>query len=158
MNFLIIYMSHHGTTEKVARQLKEKLGEKKTTVINLAKEVVPDLVQFDTIIIGGSIHMGQIQKQVRKFCNENKDILLKKRLGLFLCFMNKEQGRDEFETAFPKELREHSSANGLFGGDLLFDKMNFAEKFITRTVSGVKESVSAIDEDAVRIFEEVMER
>lgn len=156
MNFLIIYMSHHGTTRKVVDELKERLGSENTTLVNLEKDPVPDLDRFETIIIGGSIHVGQIQKPIKRFCDDHKQELLKHHLGLFLCFMNKEQGKQEFESAYLKELREHSSANGLFGGELLFDKMNFMEKIITRKVSGVKESVSALDEDAIQSFAKTM--
>jgi menaquinone-dependent protoporphyrinogen oxidase len=150
-------MSHHGTTEKVVNELIEKLGSSQTITINLERDAVPDLDRFETIIIGGSVHMGQIQKRIRMFCDNHKQELLKHHLGLFLCFMNKEQSLKEFDNAYSAELREHSSANGLFGGELLFDKMNFMEKMITRKVIGVKESVSAIDKNAIESFAETIQ-
>ena len=82
--------------------------------------------------------------------------MLKKRLGLFLCFMSKTEGKKEFENAFPETLRKASRANGLFGGELILEEMNFMERMIVRKVSGVKESVSEIDREAVEAFEEMM--
>ena len=157
MKYLIVYMSHHGTTQKVVNELKMKLGEKETTTVNLEMDAVPDLSKFECIIIGGSIHMGQIQKQIQRFCRDHQQELITHRLGLFLCFMNKEHGKEEFDNAFPVELRKYSSADGLFGGELLFEKMNFMEKLVTRKVSGVSESVSAIDENAIGSFAEAIQ-
>ena len=157
MKYLIVYMSHHGTTQKVVNELKIKLGENETTTVNLDVDTVPALSKFECIIIGGSIHMGQIQKQIQRFCMDHQHELITHRLGLFLCFMNKEHGKEEFENAYPVELRKYSSADGLFGGELLFEKMNFMEKVVTRKVSGVSESVSAIDEKAIGSFAEAIQ-
>ena len=96
--------------------------------------------------------MGQIQTAIKKFCMENLSILLRKRIGLFLCFMNKEKGKEEFDHAFPVELRAHSSANGLFGGELLLEEMNFIEKLIVKKIRGVKENVSNLDPEAIEEF------
>ena len=152
MNTLIIYMSHHGTTRKIVRQLQEKLGKEETMIAELEQEQLPDLNSFSTILIGGSIHMGQIQPAIKRFCSENMTLLLEKRIGLFLCFMNKEQGQREFENAFPAELRNHAVANGLFGGELLLDQMNFIEKLVVKKISHVHENVTEINEEAVESF------
>jgi menaquinone-dependent protoporphyrinogen oxidase len=157
MKYLIVYMSHHGTTQKVVNELKMKLGENDTTIVNLESDAVPDLSEYETIIIGGSIHMGQIQKEIKRFCKEHQGELITHRLGLFLCFMNKEHGKEEFENAYPVELRKYSSADGLFGGELLFEKMNVVEKLVTRKASGISQSVSAIDEKAIETFVEAIQ-
>ncbi len=46
MTYLIIYMSRHGTTAKVAAEIKEKLGTEKTTLVDLEKDQVPSLDEF----------------------------------------------------------------------------------------------------------------
>jgi menaquinone-dependent protoporphyrinogen oxidase len=152
MSCLIVYMSRHGTTRKVAHELKEKLGSQKTMLVDLEKEEVPNLAQFDTVIIGGSIHAGKIQAGVRKFCERNLDALLKKRVGLFLCYMDKVHAQKEFDDAFPEQLREHASAIGMFGGELLFDHMNFLEKLVVKAMTGEKKSVSNLDEESIDRF------
>ncbi len=156
MKTLIVYMTHHGTTRKVVERLAEGFGSLQTTVFNLEKNHSPDLTDFQTIIIGGSIHMGQIQAGVKRFCEENKDELLTKQLGLFLCFMNRDLGQEEFENAYPKELRNHAKAHGLFGGELLFEKMNFIEKFIVKMVSKESNSRSELDYDAMDKFIQIL--
>ncbi|MBK9380684.1 MAG: flavodoxin domain-containing protein [Chitinophagaceae bacterium] len=151
MSYLVVYMSHHGTTQKIACHIAEELGSG-VTLVNLGENDVPDLTSFSTIIVGGSIHMGLLQKKIIGFCEQNMETLLGKRLGLFLCFMNKAEGQKEFDKVYPSALREHALAKGLFGGELLLEKMNFVERMVVRTVKAVKKSVSEIEEDEVAAF------
>jgi len=83
----IVYMTMHGTTYKVACLIKDLLNESSTILVDLAKEKAPDLSLCSRIIIGGSIHMGKIQKEITSFCEHNKAVLLSKQYGLFLCCM-----------------------------------------------------------------------
>ena len=152
MNYLIIYMSRHGTTEKVAAELKDKLGSENIVLVNLEKDKVPSLDEFHTIIIGGSVHAGTIQQELITFCVRNKKELLNKRLGLFMCYMNNDLRELEFEDSFPVDLRRHAVANGLFGGEFLMEKMSEAEKNAVKNVKGIGQSVSRIDETAIHRF------
>lgn len=156
MKTAIVYMSHHGTTDKVAHTLQEKIGKEQVELFNLADERHPELENADTIIIGGSIHAGKIQHRLQKFCRQHEELLLRKRLGLFLCFMDQAHGQQEFESAYPESLRRHSSANGLFGGEFLFEEMNFVEKLMVRKVAGVKETVHQLDEEAIGRFADAL--
>jgi len=154
MKTLIVYMSSHGCTERAAGLLGGKLpGE--TIQVNLKKDRVPHLGDFDAIIVGGSIHAGRIQGKVRKFCKKNMDRLLQKKLGLFICCMEQgESAKRQFEEAFPEELRNHASASGFFGGEFDFDKMNFFQRKIVKKVAGIEESVSRFNGEAVAAFAE----
>ena len=152
MTNLIVYMSRHGTTAKIAADLKEKLGTKKTKLVNLEQDQVPPLREFPTVIIGGSVHAGTIQQEVTTFCVRNKTELLQKRLGLFMCYMNNDLGDLEFEDSFPTDLRKHATAIGFFGGEFLFEKMTALEKDAVRKVKGIEDSVHRIDEKAIEKF------
>jgi menaquinone-dependent protoporphyrinogen oxidase len=152
MDYLIIYMSRHGTTGKVAAELKEKLGTENTMLVDLEKDLVPSLDEFRTIIIGGSVHAGTIQQELTTFCIKNKKELLKKRLGLFMCYMNNDLREIEFEDSFPIDLRRHAIAKGMVGGEFLIERMNESEKEAVRKVKGIEESVYRIDKSAIRNF------
>lgn len=93
MKSLIIYKSKHGTTEKVANYIKDHMpGE--TSLLHLDKYTQKvSLKDYDTVIIGGSIYMGKIQDRIKAFCKEHEEELLKKHLGLFICYMNEENGK-----------------------------------------------------------------
>jgi menaquinone-dependent protoporphyrinogen oxidase len=152
MNYLIIYMSHHGTTAKIAAELCDKLGSGNTTLVNLEKDDVPSLKDFRTVIIGGSVRAGTIQQELTTFCVKNKTELLEKRLGLFMCFMNNDLRELEFEDSFPMVLRRHAVATGLMGGEFLIEKMSELERDAVKKVKGIDESVYKIDSNAIQKF------
>jgi menaquinone-dependent protoporphyrinogen oxidase len=145
-------MSRHGTTAKVVDMLVDKLGRENTTLVNLEEEKAPPLTDFQTIIIGGSVHAGKIQKDLREFCTRNFSTLLKKRLGLFMCFMNYDLQDEEFEESFPRELRLHAVAKGYVGGEFLLERMNMLERLAVKNVKGIEESVSRLDYKAIDKF------
>ncbi len=152
MKTAIIYSSTHGTTAKVAAQLSRLLEHQNIVILNLKENSNVDLVQFDTVIIGGSIHAGQIQMRIRKFCRANLLTLLEKKVGLFMCGMNQPEFEKEFTNAYPALLAEHAVATCLPGGEFLFEKMNFFQRAIVKKNSGIKESVSHLDEEKVQAF------
>ena len=145
-------MSRHGTTEKIVQQLCDRLDKSITDVVNLERDPLPDLALYDLILIGGSIHTGRIQKQVRKFCILNEPQLLKKKIGLFICSIETHETDEEFFSAFPARLRKHAIACGKFGGELLVNKMGFVERLYTRIVYGVSENLQQIDKAAIENF------
>lgn len=150
MSTAIIYISKHGTTEKIAELLKSKLEPDQTQLFNMKKTKLIELENYDTIIIGASIHVGSIPKILRQFIANNISILLKKKIALFLVCMLKDEKREEqFNNAFPSELRKISMVNGLMGGEFNFNKMNFLERAIVKKIAGKSSNVSEIDYDAI---------
>ena len=152
MKTLIVYATKHGCTEKCANELKNNItGE--IELLNLKKSAKTDLNNFGAIIIGGSIHVGQIQKKVKQFCLNNLDLLKKKKVGLFVCCMEQgEKATSQFNEAFPEELIKHASATGIFGGEFNFEKMNFFERAIVRKIANIDKTVSKINEENISQF------
>jgi menaquinone-dependent protoporphyrinogen oxidase len=156
MKTAIVYATLHGCTERCAQTLAAKLGGE-VDRFDLKGRPRPDLSAYDRILVGGSIHAGRIQASVRRFCEANRQALLAKRLGLFLCCMEKgEKAREQFDRVFPGDLRSHAFASGLFGGGFDFERMNFIQKALIRRISGVKQTVMEIDDGAVARFAERM--
>ena len=132
MKTLIAYSTTLGCTEQCASKLKEDLGEG-VEMVRISSRRRYDLSKHDTIIVGGSIHEGMIQRSVYKFCESNLDILLKKQVGLFVCCMDPDANEQELiKRAFPPKLVEHALASGFFGGELNIKKMNLLQKIMTR--------------------------
>ena len=152
MRTAVVYASNHGTTEKVAQNIKEGLGEEKAQLFNLKKDKNFDVFQFDQIIVGGSIHAGQIQKRVKQFLEKYTQELLQKRLGLFLCCMHEDEAENQFNIVFPEKLRSHAISKKIMGGEFLFEKMNFVEKALIKKIAGVQESVSKINNKEIETF------
>ncbi|MCO1604244.1 flavodoxin domain-containing protein [Desulfosporosinus nitroreducens] len=152
MRTLIIFSSSHGTTEKAAQLLKKQLNGE-VELINLKKLSNPPLTDYDSVILGSSIYAGSVKSKVKQFIKQNQKSLMTKHLGLFLCCMFEgEKAEQQFETTYPKELREHSKANGLFGGEFMVSKMNFIERQIVKKVAGVTSDVSKINVEEIERF------
>lgn len=132
MSTMIAYSTTLGCTEQCASKLKEGLGNGVELVrISRRKKFVLD--PYETIIVGGSIHEGMIQRSVYKFCEHNLETLLKKQVGLFVCCMDPDADEQELiQEAFPDKLVEHALASGFFGGELDVKKMNLLQKIMTR--------------------------
>jgi menaquinone-dependent protoporphyrinogen oxidase len=158
MRTLIVYATQHGCTQKISKQMKDYLGGD-VTLVNLKKGSLPSLKIYDRVIIGGSIHAGQIQKKVKEFCNYHLAELQQKELGLFICCMEEgETAQKQLQNAYPEELFLNAKVSAVFGGAFDFGRMNFFEKMIVKKVSRVKESTSKVDFEAVRSFSKRMDR
>jgi menaquinone-dependent protoporphyrinogen oxidase len=156
MKTLILYATRHGCAEKCAAKLGAALhGEVKTAHLKDAGAI--DLSDYETVVIGGSIHAGKIQKVVKSFCAKNLEALKNKRLGLFLCCMEEgPKAEEQFAGAFPEVLIGAATAKGLFGGEFDFDRMNWLEKAIIKKISKIEASVSKIKEQAILDFAAVL--
>jgi menaquinone-dependent protoporphyrinogen oxidase len=152
-NGVIVYMSKHGTTEKVAKMIKEAYSIEPLTLINLKTIRNPFISKCDLIIIGGSIHAGKIQKRVTRFCRKNEKLLLTKEIGLYLCCMFKgEAAQKEFDKAYPEKLRNYAKARALMGYELYFEKMNPVTRTIMKNLTGETQNVYNIDIESLNRF------
>jgi menaquinone-dependent protoporphyrinogen oxidase len=150
MKTAIVYMSKHGTTEKVVKIISEHLTRRSYDVFNLRYNKNPDISGYDFVIIGGSIHVGMVQKRVKQFCLNNASLLIAKKVGLFLCCMEVgEKATEQFNNAYPAELRKHAFYTGLMGGECLIDKMNFFERNIVRIAVGGPEKYPKLNDKAI---------
>lgn len=144
MNTLIVYTSKYGCTEKCAQLLSKELTGN-VEVINLKKVKDIDLSKYEKIIIGGSIYIGKIRKEVTEFCVKNLNELKEKQIGLFFCGMQEGDSiKTQFERSFNSELLKIAVAKESFGGEFNIDKMNFMEKFIIKKVANVTSNKSNI--------------
>ncbi len=138
MSTAIIYGTVYGYTEKCAKVMEEKIVGG-TELINIKEEKKIDLSKYDTVIIGGSIYMGQIQKGIKEFCSRNIDELKHKKLGFFVCCGSPESMNKYVEQSFPKELVDNAKSIQCLGGEMNIESMKFFHKIIMKMVSKVKE-------------------
>ncbi|WP_455590770.1 flavodoxin domain-containing protein [Bacteroides sp.] len=151
MKTAIIYYSKHGTTEKVAHLIGDNLDDE-LTYISLKKHRNPDIRIYNKVILGTSIYAGSPGKVMTQFCNKNRILLEKKVIGLFICCMNREQEKEEITNAFPKYLHKVAITEAILGGEFLFEKMNFIERFITKRITKTHSSVSSLRQEAIKEF------
>jgi menaquinone-dependent protoporphyrinogen oxidase len=149
MKTAIIFDSRHGTTTKVAGMIRERFPDRDVQQFQLNKNQSIELSEFDTIVIGGSIHAGSLNKHVKTFMKTHTATLLQKRIALFMCGTNEKELNIEFEREFPELLRNHSISNQIVGGELLYEKMNFLEAWMVKKITGIKISTSTIKQEAI---------
>jgi flavodoxin len=82
MKTVVLYDSKRGVTEECAKKVSESL---KCDNYNLRKHNQINLDNYDLIIIGTPLYAGIPMTSVKKFCNNNVDILKKKKLAFFIC-------------------------------------------------------------------------
>ncbi|AKL97262.1 flavodoxin [Clostridium aceticum] len=156
MKVLILYATKHGATEKCAKILAGKLrGEVDLCNLKAMKSI--DFAQYQKVIIGGSVYMGKIQKEVSEFCLKNMNVLKEKEIGLFICCMkDKDDAVTQLQSCFPQEVLMKASVKECFGGEFIFGKMNFIEKFIVKKVAKTDKDLSKISIESIDRFAQAM--
>ena len=128
MKILIAYTSKNGSVASCAQRLADGLEGLDVSLADLAT-VTPNAAEFDMVIVGAAVHHHRFPAPVRQFLRVQKDVLLQKKLGLFLaCGIAAEQVY-YIEKLFPRELREHAFEVAFFGGSLRYDGLKFWDKF-----------------------------
>ncbi len=152
-NTLIVFASEHGTVEKCARELF-RLIDGKVDICDLNKrDIIPDLSGYDSIVIGGSIHSGKIQRVISDFCVANLDLLINKRIGLFInCIYSGEKALKQLEEAFPRELSDKAVVREYFGGEINELKLNYWEKIITKQMIDQENLVVSLSKEKIDHF------
>lgn len=133
MKTIIVYAGKYGCTEDCVIKLKSKLdGE--VNLVNAAKDKVPSLAGYDSVVIGSSIYVGQIHKKVKSFIDNNLNMLLEKKISLFLVCGFIEKFDETVAANFPKALIDNAQSIECFGGELNIDKMNFLHKGVVKMI------------------------
>jgi len=157
MKTLIAYSTTLGCTEQCASKLKDDLVDD-VEMVRISRRRKYNLQEYDTIIVGGSIHEGMIQRSVHKFCESSLEVLLQKQVGLFVCCMDPDADEQALiGQAFPDELIKHALASGFFGGELNIKKMNLLQKIMTRKAARLKKDPE-IDFQKILVFADEIQK
>ena len=158
MKTLIIYASTYGYAKECTEKVAE-LIEGDVTVLNIKTDRVPSLEEFDNVVLGGSIYMGQIYKKLKEYAQANLKQLLNKRVALFICCGLPKNFEETIKNCFPQELLDHAIAKECFGGELRTEKMNLAHKMIAglmqRAVKPGASETMSLPENMAKLAEAV---
>ena len=101
MRVLIAYRSRYGATQSCAQFLADRVSAE-TVLHDLRLPGRPSPADFDVILVGGSIYGGKIQREIGSFCDQERERLLSKKVGLFICsFYDGERGMAELQGLIP---------------------------------------------------------
>lgn len=156
MSVLIAYATRYGFAEKCAQMLAEKITDK-ADLCDLAKDKKVDPAPYDTVIVGGSMYMGRIMKQVPSFLRKHADTLKQKKTGFFLSAMAEgEDLQKELEASYPEDLRSSALTVECFGGECIINNLNSFHKFIFTKVAKTEKDLSNINTQAIDRFAEAV--
>jgi menaquinone-dependent protoporphyrinogen oxidase len=155
MKTLVVYTSKNGYTLECAKKIGEGLRENghEADLKDAKKEArKADLSQYDSVIIGGGIHAGQLPGAVRRYCAANEAALRTKRLGLFICGTDVEHQEKQFSDNYPQSLLDVAVAKGWFGGRIVFAEQSAPMRFMLKKILKGAEDVHEERIEAVGDF------
>lgn len=143
MKALIIYASIYGYTQEMVQKMVQE-SDQHFDYINIVENNNIDLSKYDTLILGSSIYVGQINKALKNFILENQAVIMTKKLGLFLACGFENQFNAHINNNFSAELINHASTIVNLGGEIKKEKLNFGHKILVNMVEKTEEGKKPI--------------
>ncbi|MBN2228129.1 MAG: flavodoxin domain-containing protein [Candidatus Thorarchaeota archaeon] len=168
---LICYGTRYGSAGEIAEHIGETLQGHGAVIdiINLKKDKVNHLEDYDIIVVGSGIQMGKWTKESLKFLKKNRAILSQKKVALFVSCMSAVQQdkcnqarRDYLDNVAADFPDINPFSMGLFGGLLDSTRGNFMTKTIMQALvkslaendDAPQERVDLRDWEQIRIWAE----
>jgi menaquinone-dependent protoporphyrinogen oxidase len=136
MKTLILYETKMGFTQQCAETLHNQLKE---SVMQDIHDESYDLNDYDTILVGSPIYIGELEQFTKRFFIRHKPELMKKKLGIFCAGMNREEFNLAVQNSLPPDIFYHANIVHC-GGQIDMDKLSFKQKFTIRRRLGIKEN------------------
>lgn len=157
MKILIAAAGKTGTALTCAERLAAQLEDAQVVDLTLSW---PDPAEYDAVIVGGSIRMGQLHRKARAYLSQYREALSAKPLGCFICCAFSEEAENYLRKNFPAPLLAHACAALCLGGQLIPRARSGMDKFLTGTLARSLEKsgrpAPAIDDDAIALLAQKM--
>ena len=141
MKTLILYQSLYGYTKRCAEYLNLKIDNSDMFDIKSKDYCLED---YEKILIGAPLYIGEIEKTAKKYIEDNKFVLLERKLGLFCAGMSKEEFHIAVQDSLPPNIFYHADIIHC-GGVVDFPKLTLREKYTIWRRLKVRKSI--IDEN-----------
>lgn len=132
MKIAIIYTTKSGTTRECAELLARELNGHNVTVADM--NTVPDLTEFDNVVIGFPIRGAKAAKAARRYMKENAAALQTKRVAYYMCCGFIDCAEEYAEKVLPKALLESALTVTCLGGSLDPARFKGFDKMIVKAV------------------------
>ena len=134
MRILVAYTSKTGTSAECAEILANSLKDGNEIVLIDMKKQAPDPASsFDIAVLGSSVRMGRVSKEIKNYIKTNREALSKMPCAVFLCCGLP----DEFEEYISREFSsDFTPSHGFhcFGGELKPKKARGIDRIILKTM------------------------
>ena len=149
MKTAIVYATRYGAVRECAQRVAAELSHG-ATLIELDRTARPKLLEYSTVIVGGSFYAGAIQPAVRNFCAASRADLLARTVVLFACGLaTGEEARRQLEAAFPDWLRSHALSCSILGAKIRPAKLGLLDRFFYKRAYGGRWNMDALDSAAI---------
>jgi menaquinone-dependent protoporphyrinogen oxidase len=153
MKTLIVFASKYGGTRISAEKIAKEMNfpeMNKAQICELDKDTVPDLNQFDCIIVGGPLFAGTLHKSVKSFLIDNVDVLLRKKVGLFLAGLRIDEAEEPFSANFPESILKHATVKEMIGGICDPKTLNVFFKMLMKAITKTSDYSSTISDEKIK--------
>jgi menaquinone-dependent protoporphyrinogen oxidase len=113
MRTLIAYATRSGASRECAELLASEIGDCEICDLDAT---VPNVADFDTVVVGTGIRVGRAYKPFKKFVNDNADALMAKNISFFLCCLVMKEFNKAVAANIPEALRNAAFRVSAFGG------------------------------------------
>lgn len=138
---LVAYASKYGSTQEIAEKIGDVLAKTGLLVDMMGVERVTNLKQYDAVILGSAIYVGNWPKEASHFLKNNEGILSNCPVWIFASGPTGEGNPVEMinGNAYPSALRPsieliHPREVTAFHGFINIDKINAIEKWAIKNV------------------------
>ena len=134
MKILIAYAGKTGCSAEMCRLLAAHLPAFDVEVADLAV-ASPDPTGFDSVVLGGAVHMGKLPRYVRQYLTANVKALCAVPHTLFLLCAFADQFENYAERVFPTPVLESADELVYFGGELSLSRQKgIWDKLVVRAM------------------------
>lgn len=136
---LLIYSTHDGQTLKIAKVIAQDLSGD-TQVVSLEDAFSLDLADYDKVLIGASIRYGHFNKQLYRFIEANKEVLMAKQAAFYSVNLTaRKEGKDTPEGSsyiqkFLQKSNWQPSMIGVFAGALYYPRYKFVDRMMIKLI------------------------
>lgn len=107
MKILIAYATRSGSTAEAAALLQKKLEN--AELVDITKRSAQKKCRvndYDGVIVGGPVRMGQLDSSLISFISENKEVIAAKKHAFFILNFFEEHTAEYLATLYPRSLAE----------------------------------------------------
>ncbi len=137
MTVLVTYASKHGSTQRIAERIAEKLRQLGKDAEARPVDAVENPGSYEALVIGSAIYYGSWLKEATEWVRRNRAVLAERPVWLFSSGPLGTEVSDAEQQ--PKEMAEFWEAIGsrdqrIFFGALDHSRLSFAERMMVKAV------------------------
>lgn len=155
MRTLIVYATKTGTVKNAVGMIAEKLKQK-PDIVDLEETKKIEIAGYDFVLLGGSIHMGRVNKTVKRFLAKNRKTLLGARFGFFLASGYPQELEKYFDAILDADLKAHAEIKTSIGYAYYLENMGPVWRRVVEQMANTSQSIEKYKPDAIMAIADII--